>query len=165
MATVTYHGTSVCAVARIVSRNTDLARRVWQRSLPSGPVYCVHRGRSAPLVVGGYGGDRRPQRVQAWDGYWGRVACDAQYGLPRTPFGRRSNQGYAFVSSKWPAPSSFSRTLNAKPSTTVLRFCIAVSASVPFCKRGLRGLYALANSSRSVLPSVSRTRNLSSGIL
>src|SRR5215218_975856 len=65
MATVTYHGTSVCAVAHIVSRNTDLARRVWQRSLPSGPVYCVHRGRSAPLVVGGYGGDRRPQRVQA----------------------------------------------------------------------------------------------------
>src|SRR5215212_11885957 len=88
MATVTYHGTSVCAVARIVSRNTDLARRVWQRSLPSGPVYCVHRGRSAPLVVGGYGGDRRPQRVQAWDGYWGRVACDAQYGLPRIPIPR-----------------------------------------------------------------------------
>jgi hypothetical protein len=56
-----------------VSWNTDLARRVWQRSLLSGLVYCVHRGRFAPLVVGGYGGDRRPQRLQALGGYWGEL--------------------------------------------------------------------------------------------
>ena len=40
--------------------------------------------------------------------------------LLRTPFGRSSNQGYAFVSSRRPAPSSFSRTLNSK-ATTFLR--------------------------------------------
>jgi hypothetical protein len=36
-------------------------------------VYCVHRGRFAPLMVGGYGGDRRPQRLQALGGYWGEL--------------------------------------------------------------------------------------------
>ena len=34
-----------------------------------------------------------------------------------------------------------------------------VSASVPFCKRALRALYALANSNHSAPPSVSRVRN------
>jgi hypothetical protein len=53
-------------------------------------------------------------------------------------------------------------TLNVKPSK-VLRFCIGVSVSVPFCKCALRALYALANSNRSVPPLVIRVRNRSSG--
>ncbi len=34
-----------------------------------------------------------------------------------------------------------------------------ISASVPFCKRAPRALYALTNSNRSAPPSVSRARN------
>ena len=37
--------------------------------------------------------------------------------LLRTPCMRSSDQGYAFVSSRRPAPSSFSMTLNSKAST------------------------------------------------
>src|SRR5829696_3303062 len=69
----------------MVPRNTDLTRRVWQRSLSSGPIYSVRRGGFAPYGVGGYRGDRRPQRVQAWSGYWRRATCDAGYSPPSTP--------------------------------------------------------------------------------
>src|SRR5215211_2993782 len=41
------------------------------------------------VVIGSYGGDHRPQRLQAWGGYWGRDACDAGYGLRRTLLPRR----------------------------------------------------------------------------
>ena len=68
-----------------MSWNTDLARRVWQRLLPSGPDYCLHRGRFATFVVGGNGGDRRPQSLQAWSGYWGEPC-----GMLDMDFGERS---------------------------------------------------------------------------
>ena len=47
----------------------------------------------------------------------------------------------------------------AKPNPGVLQFRIDASASVPFCKRALRALYALANSNLSAPPSVSRIQN------
>src|SRR5829696_4394496 len=43
-----------------------------------------------------------------------------------------------------------------------MQLCIDVSASIPFCKRVLRALYALVSSKRSAPPSVSRARNLGS---
>jgi hypothetical protein len=36
-----------------------------------------------------------------------------------------------------------------------MQLCIVASVSVPFCKRGLKALYALANSNRSAPPSIS----------
>jgi hypothetical protein len=73
---------------------------------------------------------------------------------------RSSPRGYVFVNSKISAPPSVNRTLNAKPST-VLRFCIAASEPLPFCKRALAVHYALVSSIRSVPLSVSAALNLS----
>src|SRR5829696_3199842 len=42
-----------------------------------------------------------------------------------------------------------------------MQLCSDTSASVPFCKRGLKVLYALANSNRSAPPSVSSARKQS----
>jgi hypothetical protein len=43
---------------------------------------------------------------------------------------------------------------NVSPSRR-MQLCIVASVSVPFCKRGLKALYALANSNRSAPPSIS----------
>src|SRR5215207_9632311 len=76
MATVTYRGISVRIVSHIVSRNTDLAQTSVAAFITKRADllrHCVRRDRFAPFVVGGYGGDRRPQRVQAWVGYLGEM--------------------------------------------------------------------------------------------
>jgi hypothetical protein len=80
LATVTHRDTGVRIVSHIVSRNTDFVQTSMATFITKRAGlgrYCVQRGRFAPLVVGGNGGDRRPQRVQGWGGYWMRDACDA----------------------------------------------------------------------------------------
>jgi len=53
-------------------------------------------------------------------------------------------------SSRWPPPSvSKARNL----TSVFMHLCIDAIASVPFCKRTIRALYALTNSNRSA-PSV-----------
>jgi len=60
---------------------------VWQRLSLSGPVYCLHRGRFATFVVGGYGGDRRPQRGKALGGYWGKLGAMLDMDFRESPLG------------------------------------------------------------------------------
>jgi hypothetical protein len=50
-------------------------------------------------------------------------------------------------------------------SSSILLFRMDVSVSVPFCKRGLKALYALANSNRSAPYSDSSARNLTSEVI
>jgi hypothetical protein len=70
------HRLSARSVATFITKRACLLRS--QRSVRSFGGRRLWRGPSAA------------EGASSWDGYWGRVACDAQYGLPRTPFSRTS---------------------------------------------------------------------------
>src|SRR5215208_1536611 len=68
------HRLGATSVATFITKRACLLRS--QRSVRSFGGRRLWRGPSAA------------EGASSWDGYWGRVACDAEYGLPRIPIPR-----------------------------------------------------------------------------
>src|SRR5215212_5455538 len=78
----------MCCVAHSVLEHrlgaTSVATFITKRA-------CLLRSQRSVRSFGGrrlWRGPSAAEGASSWDGYWGRVACDAEYGLPRIPIPR-----------------------------------------------------------------------------